>query len=131
MTSTPVLLGLLMTVLGFGGMVTLYTDMQLLLTRVSGFSDAAVSPILLVFGVGMIVGNLLGGHWADRRLAFALPRALLLLALTMTVMGLVLHSTWAAVVFIGLRGAAGFATVAPLQLWVLQRAAPRKAWHRA
>src|SRR5688500_11399342 len=44
-----VLLGLLMTVLGFGGMFTVYTYIQPLLTQITGFSESAVSPILLVF----------------------------------------------------------------------------------
>ena len=117
-----VLLGLLMTVLGFGGMFTVYAYIQPLLTQVTGFADAAVSPILLVFGVGMIIGNLLGGRFADRRLATALLGTLALLVLVMGAMGFALHSRWAMVLFTGLLGAAAFATVSPLQLWVLQRA---------
>lgn len=117
-----VLLGLLMTVLGFGGMFTVYAYIQPLLTQVTGFADAAVSPILLVFGVGMIVGNLLGGRFADRRLATALLGTLALLVLVMGAMGFALHSRWAMVLFTGLLGAAAFATVSPLQLWVLQKA---------
>ena len=117
-----VLLGLLMTVLGFGGMFTVYTYIQPLLTQVTGFADAAVSPILLVFGVGMIIGNLLGGRFADRRLATALLGTLALLVLVMGAMGFALHSRWAMVLFTGLLGAAAFATVSPLQLWVLRKA---------
>jgi DHA1 family inner membrane transport protein len=120
--SPQVLLGLLMTVLGFGGMFTVYTYIQPILTRVTGFADAAISPILLVFGVGMIAGNLLGGRWADRRLKSALLGTLLGLALVMGLMGLVLDVRWATVLFTGLLGAAAFATVSPLQLWVLQQA---------
>ncbi|TAA43324.1 MFS transporter [Pseudoxanthomonas winnipegensis] len=118
----PVLLGLLMTVLGFGGMFTVYTYIQPLLTQVTGFAEAAVSPILLVFGVGMILGNLLGGRLADRSLRPALLGTLLALAVAMGLIGLALHSRWAMVVLTGLLGAAAFATVSPLQLWVLQKA---------
>ncbi len=57
-----VLLGLLMTALGFAGVFTVFTYIQPLLMRVSGFAEASVSPILLVFGGGLIVGNLLGGR---------------------------------------------------------------------
>ena len=117
-----VLLGLLMTVLGFGGMFTVYTYIQPLLTEVAGFAEAAVSPILLVFGVGMIVGNLLGGKFADRRLLPALLGTLIALTVVMGAMTFLLHSQWAMVVFVGLLGAAAFATVSPLQLWVLQKA---------
>ena len=118
----PVLLGLLMTVLGFGGMFTVYTFIQPLLTQVTGFADAAVSPILLVFGVGMIVGNLLGGRFADRGLAKALLGTLAALAVVMALMAFALHSKVAMVLFTGLLGAAAFATVSPLQLWVLRKA---------
>jgi DHA1 family inner membrane transport protein len=117
-----VLLGLLMTVLGFGGMFTVYTFIQPLLTQVTGFADAAVSPILLVFGLGMIVGNLVGGRFADRGLATALVGTLLSLALTMALMTFALQHKAAMVLFVGLLGATAFATVAPLQLWVLRRA---------
>jgi DHA1 family inner membrane transport protein len=116
-----VLLGLLMTVLGFGGMFTVYTFIQPLLTQVTGFSDAAVSPVLLVFGLGLIVGNLLGGRLADRNLARALVGTLAALAATMALMSFAMHSRIAMVLFTGLLGAAAFATVAPLQLWVLRR----------
>nr|WP_238333456.1 MFS transporter [Luteimonas marina] len=119
---TPVLLGLLMTVLGFGGMFAVYTYIQPLLTQVTGFADAAISPILLVFGVGMIAGNLLGGRIADRGVPRALMATLLALTIVMGLMTFALHSPWAMVLFTGLLGAAAFATVSPLQMWVLQRA---------
>ena len=115
-------MGLLMTVLGFGGMFTVYTYIQPLLTDVAGFAESAVSPILLVFGVGMIVGNLLGGKFADRSLMPALLGTLATLTLVMGLMTFALHSQWAMVLFVGLLGAAAFATVSPLQLWVLQKA---------
>ncbi len=61
-----VLLGLLTTILGWIGIFALFTYVAPILTKISGFSDAAVSPILLVFGAGAIVGNLAGGRLADR-----------------------------------------------------------------
>ena len=48
---------------GFAGVFTVFTYIQPILTRVSGFAESAVSPILLVFGAGMIGGNLLGGRF--------------------------------------------------------------------
>jgi DHA1 family inner membrane transport protein len=117
-----VLLGLLATVIGFAGVFAVFTYIQPLLTRVTGFSEAAVSAILLVFGVGMIAGNLAGGRWADRRPVPALLGTLLVLAVVLGVMTFAVHSPVAAVVFTGLLGAAAFATVSPLQLRVLQKA---------
>ena len=117
-----VLLGLLATVLGYASVFAVFTYIQPILTRVTGFADAAVSPILLVFGVGMIGGNLLGGRLADRRLVPTLLGSLAALALILGVMTFALHSKPAAIAFTGLLGAAAFATVAPLQLRVLQKA---------
>src|SRR3569833_1606486 len=116
----PVLMGLLTTVVGFAGVFTVFTYIQPILTRVTGFSQVAVSPVLLVFGVGMMAGNLLGGRLADRRLVPALLGSLGALAVVLGLMTFALLSYVGAVVFTGLLGGALFATVAPLQLWVLQ-----------
>lgn len=118
----PVLLGLLMTVLGFAGVFTVYTYIQPILTQVSGFGESAVSPILLVFGAGMIAGNLLGGRLADHRLMPALLATLAVLAVVLGVMTFALHNQILAVIFTGLLGVAAFATVPPLQMWVLHKA---------
>jgi len=117
-----VLLGLAATVLGYAGVFAVFTYIQPMLTRISGFSESAVSPILLVFGVGMIAGNLIGGRLADRRLLPTLIGSLAVLALVLGAMTFALHHAIAAVLFTGLLGAAAFATVAPLQLRVLQQA---------
>lgn len=117
-----VLLGLLMTVLGFAGVFAVFTYIQPILTRITGFADSAVSPILLVFGGGMVVGNLLGGRLADRRLMATLLGSLIALAIVLGTMTLALHSKPAMIAFAAVFGIAGFATVAPLQLRVLQKA---------
>jgi len=118
-----VLSGLATTVLGFAGVFTVFTYVQPLLTRVSGFADAAVSPVLLLVGVGLVIGNLLGGRLADRRLAPALVGSLLALAVVLALTAPALQSRLPAIVALGLFGVAAFATVAPLQMWVLQKAA--------
>jgi len=117
-----VVMGLLTTVVGFAGVFTVFTYIQPILTRVSGFSESEVSPVLLVFGVGMIAGNVLGGRLADRKLVPALLGTLAALAVVLGLMTFALHSKVGAVIFTGLLGAAMFATVAPLQLRVLQKA---------
>ncbi|MFA6228975.1 MAG: MFS transporter [Rhodanobacter sp.] len=117
-----VLLGLLMTVLGFAGVFAVFTYIQPILTRVTGFSDGAVSPILLVFGGGMVIGNLLGGRLADRALVPTLLGSLAALAIVLGAMTFALHSKPAMIAFSGLLGIVAFATVAPLQLRVLQKA---------
>ena len=117
-----VLLGLLMTMLGFAGVFVVITYLQPLLTRLTGFGEGAVSPILLLFGGGMVVGNLLGGRMADRKPTPALLATLAALALVLGAMTFALRSPVAMIAFVALLGVAAFATVSPLQLRVLQHA---------
>jgi DHA1 family inner membrane transport protein len=117
-----VLLGLLTTVLGWVGVFAAFTYIAPILTQITGFSDAAVSPILLVFGAGFVAGNLIGGRLADRRLVPTVLGSLLVLAAVLMAMTFAIHDRIAAVLFVGLLGAAALATAAPLQMWVLQKA---------
>ena len=71
--------------------------------------------------LGLVVGNLIGGKLADRQLMPTLLGSLLL-ALVMGLMSFALHSQWLTVLFVALLGAASFATVPPLQMWVLEKA---------
>jgi DHA1 family inner membrane transport protein len=118
-----VLLGLAMTVFGFAGVFAVFTYIQPLLTRVGGFSEAAVSPVLLLLGVGLAAGNLLGGKLADRAHMPAVLGTLAALAVVLLAMQPLMHTHLAAMVFVVLLGVAAFATVAPLQLRVLDMAA--------
>jgi DHA1 family inner membrane transport protein len=122
MARRPVLLGLLTTVLGYAGVFAVFTYIAPMLTEITGLSKGAVSPVLLVFGGGLVAGNLLGGRLADRNLVATVIGSMVALALVLGAMTFALHSAVAAVIFIGLLGAAGFATVAPLQMWVLSKA---------
>ncbi|TGQ43925.1 MFS transporter [Mesorhizobium sp. M00.F.Ca.ET.216.01.1.1] len=118
----PVLLGFATTVLGYAGVFAVFTYIAPLLTEISGFREAAVSPILLVFGGGLIAGNLLGGKFADRWLVSSVLGSLVVLGLVLGTMTFALHSQLTAIIYVGLLGAAAFATVAPLQMWVLEKA---------
>ncbi|UZF91830.1 MFS transporter [Bosea sp. NBC_00550] len=122
LTRPQVQLGLIMTVLGFGGIFAVFTFIQPILIELAGFSEAAVSPILLVFGGGLVVGNLLGGRWADKALAPALIGSIALMTVVMFASSFGFHSQIGAVIAAFALGAAAFATVAPLQMWVLQQA---------
>ena len=117
-----VLMGLAMTVLGFGGVFAVFTYIQPILVELAGYDQADVSPILLVFGAGLVVGNILGGRWADRALTPALLGTLALLSLVLVGAGFGFHDRIGAVIASFLLGAAAFATVAPLQMRLLQQA---------
>jgi DHA1 family inner membrane transport protein len=117
-----VLLGLAMTVLGFAGVFAVFTYIQPLLTQVTGLPESAVSPILLVFGGGLAVGNILGGKLADKSTMPAVLGTLVALAAVLGAMQFTIGTPFTAVVFVGLLGIASFATVAPMQLRVLEKA---------
>lgn len=122
MARPQVLLGLTMTVLQAIGIFAVITYVQPLLTRVAGYGESAVSPILLLFGGGMIIGNVLGGRFADRRPTAAVLCTLTTLATVLAVMTFAIHHPVTIVLFVGLLGIAAFATVSPLQLRVLRHA---------
>ena len=117
-----VLLGLGATVFGFAGVFAVFTYVQPLLTQVAGFAESRVSVILLVFGVGMVFGNVMGGRLTDRAPVRMLLGSLTVLAVVLVSMGFAMENRLTAVLFVGLLGAAAFATVAPLQLRVLNKA---------
>ena len=117
-----VLLGFATTTLGFGGVFAVFTYIAPFLTQVTGFADGALSPILLLFGGGLIAGNLLGGRLADRALRPALLGTLGALAVALVAMSVLAPSKTGSVMAVMLLGAIGFATVPPLQIWVMQKA---------
>ncbi|MCE4556556.1 MFS transporter [Roseateles cellulosilyticus] len=117
-----VLLGLAATVFGFAGVFAVFTFIQPLLTQVSGFAEAEVSAILLVFGVGMVLGNVIGGRLTDRAPVLMLLGSLAALAGVLVLMGFAMGHRATAVLFVGLLGTGAFATVSPLQLRVLNQA---------
>lgn len=119
----PVLMGLATTVLGYAGVFMVFTYIAPLLTEVSGLPETAISPILLLFGGGLVIGNLLGGKLADIRLHATVIGTLMVLSATLLAMTAAVQHPVSAALFTGLFGAAAFATVPPLQTWVMSNAA--------
>jgi MFS transporter, DHA1 family, inner membrane transport protein len=113
---------LVTTLLGYGGVFTSYVYIVPQLTQVGGFDRVWITPLLLLFGAGLFVGNHLGGKLADRRLMPAILGTLGALAVALVAMGPALHSQPAAVLMMFLFGVAAFAVVAPLQLRVMSAA---------
>ncbi|MGO4505012.1 MULTISPECIES: MFS transporter [unclassified Dyella] len=117
-----VLLALLMTVLGFGGVFTVFTYIAPILQQVAHVSVGATGWVLILFGVGTTIGNMLGGRLADWRLMPSLVGVLIALSLIMLAFAWTMHNTIAAVVTVFVWGIAAFATVPPLQMRVVQQA---------
>jgi MFS transporter, DHA1 family, inner membrane transport protein len=113
---------LLTTLLGYGGVFTSYVYIAPQLTDVAGFDRMWITPLLLLFGAGLFVGNHLGGKLADRALQPSIFGTLAALAITLFAMGPALTSRTAIVIMMFLFGLAAFAVVAPLQLRVMTAA---------
>jgi DHA1 family inner membrane transport protein len=109
--SWQVWLTLVATALSYGGMFGAFSYIAYTFTEVSGFASADVAWLLMVYGVGLVVGNLVGGRAADRDRDRALVLSLLGLTLTLALFGLLAGSATASVVLVFVMGVTGFASV--------------------
>lgn len=80
--------------IGFGGFFAVYSYIAPLVTEHAGAPPWMVPVTLVVFGVGMTVGNLLGGHLADRALARTLLGGLVLMGGALVLLALLSFSIW-------------------------------------
>ena len=119
----PVWIAILTTMLGYGGVFASYTYIAPQLTDVSGFDPVWLTPLLLLFGVGLFAGNLLGGKLADAKLMPTLVGTIAALALVLFAMTLAIQTPVTAAIGLFVYGVAAFAVVAPLQLRVVTQAA--------
>ncbi|MFD3497885.1 MFS transporter [Streptomyces sp. NPDC058678] len=109
--SWQVWLTLTATALSYGGMFGAFSYIAYTFTEVGGFSPGDVAWLLMVYGVGLVVGNLVGGRAADRDRDRALVLALIGLTVTLAVFGLLAGNATASVVLVFLMGVFGFAGV--------------------
>ena len=109
--STQVWLTLTATALGYGGMFGAFTYLAYTFTRVTGFSTTDVPWLLVVYGTGLVVGNIAGGRGADHNRDGTLLVSLAGLAITLVVFGALASSRGASVILVFLLGVFGFATV--------------------
>ena len=115
-------LSLLMTIFGFGGMFGAYTYIVFTLEDVSKFAASTIPSLLLLFGVGVFVGNFFGGKLADWKLNRALSIELLLLFLVLLTFSLTANNKVCAIFSLFFMGAFGFAPSAALQMRVMHYA---------
>ncbi|MER6477398.1 MFS transporter [Streptomyces filamentosus] len=120
--NVQVWLAMAMTVLGYGGVFAAITYITPMMTEVAGYTEGAVTWLLVLFGIGMFLGNLLGGKFADRALMPMLFTALAALTAALLLFTATAHNKILAALTLSLIGALGFATVPPLQKWVLDQA---------
>ncbi|QYN33760.1 MFS transporter [Pseudonocardia sp. DSM 110487] len=117
-----VLIGLVTTLFGYGGVFTSYVYLEPQLTEATGLGDGWVTPMFLLFGVGLFIGNQLGGRLADRNVRRALVGTVAGLTVMLFAMSLLIHNPVTAIIGVLLYGVAAFSVVAPLQMWVMTKA---------
>lgn len=119
-------LSLSMTVLFSASMFALFTYVAPLLGDVTGVSPRGVTWTLLLIGLGLTLGNILGGKLADRRLAATLVGVFAAMAIISTALSWTSTALIPAEITLFLWATAAFAAVPALQVNVVSfgKAAP-------
>jgi DHA1 family inner membrane transport protein len=116
-------LALAVGMVGFGGMFAVYTYVATTLTDVAGLSRPLVPVALMVFGVGMVVGNVVGGRMADRSVIRSLYIMMSALGVLLAVFVIAAHNPVTALLLLFGIGAAGAAIGPALQTRLMDVAA--------
>lgn len=123
MTRPAVLVALLTTVLGSSAMFTVFTYIAPILEQVTRVTPNFVTAALVVYGVGLTIGNYLGGRFADRALRPTLIVVLALLVAFLMIFSWTMAWPLPAIATIFAWGISTFALVPSLQSWLMQVAA--------
>jgi MFS transporter, DHA1 family, inner membrane transport protein len=99
-----------------------FTYIAPILEQITHLSPTLVSKVLVVFGVGITVGNLVGGRLADWKQMPVLIGGIMLLIVILMVMPFLELSLTPAVVMIFVWGCVHFATGSPLQARIVEQA---------
>jgi DHA1 family inner membrane transport protein len=89
-------LTLLMVAIGFGGMFAVYTYVTPTLLEITKVSPWVVSLLLAVIGIGMTIGNLIGGRLADLSRIWTIFGVLIWNALALAAFSYTSANVWAA-----------------------------------
>ncbi|UVK40901.1 MFS transporter [Mesorhizobium sp. AR10] len=116
-------LAMLISATASASLFTVFTYIKPYLTDVSGLSTAAVTWVLLLFGGGMTIGNIIGGRLADWKLMPTVIGTLLMLALLLLGFAQFGAIAVVAIAMVFLWGLLVFVVVPPLQIRVVEAAA--------
>ncbi len=89
---------------GFGGMFAVFSYIKPILTEVTKLSAGVIPLILSLFGVGMVVGSMLGARLADKNLLRAIAGLLLWNALVLGGVSFAMTYTISAIIWVFLLG---------------------------
>ena len=114
-----VLLVLLIGAMGCGSLFAVFTYITPMLVDISGFAEQNVTWILVLFGFGVTLGNMVGGRLADWKLMPSLIVNFGILAVLLAALTLTLHNSVLAVITIFLWGVAAFGIMPGLQIRIM------------
>ncbi|MCW3791468.1 MFS transporter [Paenibacillus sp. LS1] len=114
-----VLLILLVGAMGCGSLFTVFTYITPMLVDISGFAEQNVTWILVLFGFGVTLGNMLGGRLADWKLMPSLIVNFGILAVLLAILTLTLDNPYLAVITIFFWGVAAFGIMPGLQIRIM------------
>lgn len=115
-------LSLAITVFGWTGFMTLYGYIAPVAQYAAGLSASAVTPLLVVVGLGLVAGNAIGGRAADANLSRALIGGIAAMIVSLVIVGFATTNAWAFVAATVVFGIASFANVPPMQMRVMRHA---------
>ena len=118
----PVLEALALTVVGSSAMFTVFTYIAPILRDATQASTAFVTAMLMLFGIGLTLGNIWGGKAADRSVQRTLVLSLSALIVVLLAFAVLMRWPLPAAAAILIWGAASFALVLPLQMRVMEAA---------
>ncbi|NHC47563.1 MFS transporter [Motilibacter sp. K478] len=108
-------LALLTGAVGFGGFFAVYSYITPTMTDLAGISESSMPVVLALFGIGMTVGNLLGGRLADWSVLRTVYLGLTSVVLTLALFTWTVHRPVPAALTVLLLGGTGSAMIPALQ----------------
>lgn len=109
--------------IGTGGMFAWISYIAPLMTEVAGFSNNNITLIMIIAGVGMAVGNFIGGRLADKFSPLITTTILLsAMVLSLFIIAGVSRYQPAAILMTFITGAVAFAVIAPMQMLMISAA---------
>lgn len=109
-------------IVGFAGMFALYTYIVPVMVEVGGMPLALAPLVMGFYGVGMVVGTLLGGSWADRSAVRTLQWSLGLVAVALAAFSLAAPWWWLSLVPLVAAAICASALVPSLQVLLVDSA---------
>ncbi len=114
------IVSLLFTVLAWTGFMTFYGYIDPIAEQVAGFERIDVAWLLVVIGVGLVIGNTLGGKTSDINLRLSLILWPFAMIVTLIIAGLVAPFKWIFVIVAFFFGITTFANVPSMQMRVMK-----------